>query len=269
MSEFSTVDGFVELSECLAEMIKYVANEPSVGLFYVQHHAQNVAPNVIGLRKNVVEKSRDTILHTEDLGDSITVMKSMKECGLSIADEMARDIRKSLAVMSTKQPRRGLIQNPTSDFWTGKASSWGTAAWSHNGIFPKHDSKRMSNYFSTAFRTAASNLKWSQPDPQYLAAAEFEKPVSYPHPSRSVASTSISSSLPDMEVDELPLSSQASNELQLDKEADHEEVDINRPPYIISSLSENHDDFKANKEAKLEEWLGGTVNNLDKMQENK
>ncbi|GMQ07530.1 hypothetical protein CsSME_00051683 [Camellia sinensis var. sinensis] len=36
MHELSTVDGFVEVTESLAEMIKYVANEPSVGLFYVQ-----------------------------------------------------------------------------------------------------------------------------------------------------------------------------------------------------------------------------------------
>ncbi|KAH1191483.1 hypothetical protein GmHk_20G058734 [Glycine max] len=33
MHEFSIVDGFVEISECMAEMTKYVVNEPSVGLF--------------------------------------------------------------------------------------------------------------------------------------------------------------------------------------------------------------------------------------------
>ncbi|KAL2949321.1 hypothetical protein AAZX31_20G169800 [Glycine max] len=53
MHEFSIVDGFVEISECMAEMTKYVVNEPS--------------------------KSHETTLHTEDLEDSFTMLQSMKE----------------------------------------------------------------------------------------------------------------------------------------------------------------------------------------------
>ena len=58
MHGFSMVDGFAEITESLAEMIKYVANEPSVGLFYVQQHTWNAVPNVIRLKNNVVEKSQ-------------------------------------------------------------------------------------------------------------------------------------------------------------------------------------------------------------------
>ncbi|KAL6006686.1 hypothetical protein ACLOJK_032179 [Asimina triloba] len=38
------------VNECLAEMIKYIANEPSVGLFYVQQHTQNAIPNLVHIK---------------------------------------------------------------------------------------------------------------------------------------------------------------------------------------------------------------------------
>lgn len=106
MHEFSTVDGFVEISECMADMIKYVANEPSVGLYFIQQHAQNAVPNVIKADKNIVEKVHETTLHTEDLEDSITAVRSMKECGFSIVNEMIGDINKSLEIMKTKKTKK-------------------------------------------------------------------------------------------------------------------------------------------------------------------
>ena len=58
MHGFSHVDGFVEISNCLAEMIKYAANEPSAGLFFIQHHTQNAVPNVIKLKNNYSRVNR-------------------------------------------------------------------------------------------------------------------------------------------------------------------------------------------------------------------
>ncbi|MDD0148562.1 hypothetical protein PSY31_23015, partial [Shigella flexneri] len=84
--------------------------------FYVQQHIQNSAPNLVNLKNNVAEKSNDTAFHTEDLEDSITMLSSMKECGFPIADEMIRDIKKSLSIISTKQPKRGLLRNSSSGF---------------------------------------------------------------------------------------------------------------------------------------------------------
>ncbi|KAK4359960.1 hypothetical protein RND71_022189 [Anisodus tanguticus] len=59
MHEFSTVDGFVDITESLADMIKFIANEPSVGLFYIQQHNQKAAPNLVisktTLRRNPVK----------------------------------------------------------------------------------------------------------------------------------------------------------------------------------------------------------------------
>ncbi|KAH7513236.1 uncharacterized protein LOC107404225 [Ziziphus jujuba] len=255
MHGFSTVDGFVEITECLAEMIKYVANEPSVGLFYVQQHTQNAVPNLITLRKNVMDKSRETTLHTEDSEDSLTMLRSMKECGFPIADEMIRDIKKSLLVMSKKQPRKGLIHDSVSAFQIGR--NWEPASWRRSEDYGQQDSESDS-YFSSVFKSAkqkASNFKWSQLSSKESLHAKDEKMMSYPNPPQSVASAaSTSSSRHDVEADELPLSVPFTDEPQ------ETEIGISSPPRNLSSLSENYDDFKADKEAKLEEWLEETGN---------
>ncbi|XP_065870321.1 uncharacterized protein [Euphorbia lathyris] len=265
MHGFSTADGFVEITEDLTEMIKYVANEPSVGLFYVQQHTQHAVPNVINLKNNIVEKSRETVLHTEDTEDSITMLKSMKDCGSSIADEMIKDIRASLALMSEKQPRRGLISNASLGFQIGRSSSWGPASWGHNRGQP--DRGGSGTYFSTVLKTAkekATNLKWPQLDPKELTPISAEKLLSNPDPARLIASASTSSSMPDMESDELPVSSQAVDELQ---EKD-EQVETSLISHNLLSQLENYEDFKADKEAKLEDWLEKTngTNRLDKIE---
>lgn len=54
-----------------------------------------------------MENSHGMTLHTEDLEDSISMVGSMRECGFSIADEMNKDIKKSLLIMSTSQPKKG------------------------------------------------------------------------------------------------------------------------------------------------------------------
>lgn len=38
------------VNEGLTDMIKYLANEPSVGLFFVQQHTQNAVPNLLHIR---------------------------------------------------------------------------------------------------------------------------------------------------------------------------------------------------------------------------
>lgn len=260
MHGFSTVDGFVEISESLGEMIKYIANEPSVGLFYVQQHTQNAVPNVITLRNNIVQRSRETSLHNEDSEDSIAMVSSMKECGFPIADEMIRDIKKSLVVMSTKQPRRGLIPRTASGYQTGRTGFGGPASWGRRTVYTQEDNERRGSYFSSVFKSAkqkASNFKWSKLDPRESVSAEGEKLLPYPNPTLSVASASTSSSLPDVEVDELPLSS------RIEDEPLHEEVeesDVSLPSQKLLLVTEDFDDFKADKEAKLKEWLERTDN---------
>ncbi|KAJ1435986.1 BLOC-1-related complex subunit 8 [Sesbania bispinosa] len=255
MHGFSTVDGFVEISDCLADMIKYVANEPSVGLFYIQQHTQNAVPNVIKLKKNIIEKSHETTLHTEDLEDSVTLVRSMKECGFPIADEMIGDIKKSLVTMTTKQPKRRLIHQSTSNFQTERTSVWGNSE-----VYAQEGSEKRGNYFSSVFKFSkqkGSSLKLPQLDSEGSIDSTIEKPQLYPNVPLSVTSASTTTSSPGMESDKLPQSSQVEDESQ------PEQSDTSNIGNKLLSVSEKYDDFKASKEAKLEEWLEGTSNHDD------
>lgn len=55
----------------------------------------------------VTEKTREITLHTEDIEDSICAVRSMAEFGLPIADDMIKDINKSLKIMSKTQRKKG------------------------------------------------------------------------------------------------------------------------------------------------------------------
>lgn len=229
MHEFSTLDGFVDISECTAEMIKYIANEPSVGLFYVQQHTRNAVPNLVRLRNKISDASHETTLHTEDSEDSIDMVRSMRECGSPIVDEMIRDIKKTLVVMSSKQPRRGLIHDSRSGgLLMDRTGSWGPSNWGRTG--------EKSGYFSTVFKSATkktSDFKWAP-----LDSAQLGRTADRSSSFASVVSTS--SSLRDLEAEELPLSCQ-------EKPAEEEESS--------NCEAEDYDEFKAEREAKLEKWL--------------
>lgn len=231
MDDISTVDGFVEITEFIAEMLKYLANEPSVGLFYVQQHTQNSVPNLVSLRSSVEDKSREMSLHTEDSGESIVMLSSMKECGSPIVDEMIRDIKNSLTIMLSKQPKRGLINNPRSLFQMGRTSSWGPAAWGRNEVPLEPEAESSSSYISTVFKSAkerATSLKWVQSDSDESVHQKGEK------------------------IEEPMLSSNISNGFQVVSDTG-EGLSTK-----ILSLSKSFDEFKAEREAKLEQWLKET-----------
>ncbi|XP_058762182.1 uncharacterized protein LOC131635568 [Vicia villosa] len=256
MHEFSTVDGFVEISECMADMIKYVANEPSVGLYFIQQHAQNAVPNVVKADKDIVEKVHETALSTEDLEDSITAVRSMKDCGFSIVDEMIGDINKSLEIMKTKKPKSGLTLSSTS---TPRSQTERTNFWGNRSLYAQEGDDKKSNYFSNVLKTAkqkVSNLKWQQSDDKGPIYSKEEK-LQYPDLPLSITSDGITSYVQATEPDELPVSSQVEDESQ------HLQTDDSEISIKLLSLSERFDDFKANKEAKLEEWLEGTSNHDD------
>ncbi|KAF0900386.1 hypothetical protein E2562_031579 [Oryza meyeriana var. granulata] len=49
-SPLSPADGFLCVKDGVDEMIKYVANEPSVGLYFVQQHAQASIPLLLDVK---------------------------------------------------------------------------------------------------------------------------------------------------------------------------------------------------------------------------
>ncbi|KAA8534436.1 hypothetical protein F0562_031953 [Nyssa sinensis] len=249
--DFPPVDGFIEVTESMVEMIKYGANEPSVGLFYVQQHTHNAVANLINLNKNnVTEKSQEMALQTQDLEDCITMLRSIKECGFPIADEMIRDIKKSLVIMSTKQPKRGLIRSPSSGFQMGRTSSWG-----HNAVYTQQDGERTESYLSMVLKSAkqtARNFKWHQLDSKESRQAKDDRFLSYPNRALLAAPASTTSTPLDVEADELPLSSQIVDELQ------EVLIDEGFSSHQLLSLSKNYDELRADREAKLDDWSGGT-----------
>ncbi|KAL8130625.1 hypothetical protein V2J09_019780 [Rumex salicifolius] len=231
MYEFSAIDGFVELTKSLGDMIKYLANEPSLGLYYIQHHAQNAVPNAINLKNNILETSHESNLHAEDLEDSIAAVRSMQECGFPIADAMIGDIKKSLAIMSTKQPIRGLIQPTNSSFWVKSSGSW-----SRSSVNIQENSEKTVGYLSNVLKSAkqkAGNLKWPQLD--QLREIREEDSIVEEHEARNPP-----------ESDSADMHEEAGNVM--------DNVDDRR--------SFGFDSFKADKEARLEYWLKD-IGNMD------
>jgi len=228
MCELSAADGFVEINENLGDMIKYVANEPSVGLYYIQLHAQNAVPNVVRLKNTVAKKSQELSLHTEDLEDSIAVTRSMKQCGFPAIDEMIADIKASLTIMSTKQPVRGVIQPRSSSYQIG-------ADWARSAV---DDSEKGGSYLTNVLKSAkekAGSLKWPALDLRYAELAPSGNDTTQQD-----------------EGDELPLSSPVEGEMLNDGNAPFDES----PQPALSALKD-YDEFKAHREARLERWLKG------------
>ncbi|XP_019198683.1 PREDICTED: uncharacterized protein LOC109192481 [Ipomoea nil] len=250
MHEFSTTDGFVEIADNLADMVKFVANEPCVGLFYVQQHVRNAVPNLVNLKSKVAEKSHGTTLHAEDLEDSIAMARSMKDCGFPIAEGMIKDIRHSLTVLSARDGngngKKGLINMRSSSFRVGRGStSWGRSS-------PKPDVER-GGYLSNVFRSVRekpSSIKWPQLEPREKAG---EPSFTFRAHTPSALDASSSSTVADADSDDLPVSSQIGE--------DGHEVRVDRSlfrDHRILSSSKSYEEL--NSEARLEHWLEGTSN---------
>ncbi|KAG8480559.1 hypothetical protein CXB51_024607 [Gossypium anomalum] len=270
MNGFSTVDGFVEITESLAEMIKYIANEPSLGLSYVQKHTRDAVPNLLNLSNRLATKSRQATLHAQDLEDSITMVSSMKQCGFPIADEMIKDITDSLTLISAKQLKRGLIDSTDSSFSMRRTMSWGRMAWVYGSEDVQQDG---SNYFSTMFKSArekASGFRW----PQLESKEPIEPAVQCPAPTKRVGSASAGSipdnfQWPQLESKEpietesqMPVQCQPADKLHGEERKVETDGEVSCESILF--VSEDYNDFKADKESKLEPWLEGCENKLDR-----
>ncbi|KAF8379865.1 hypothetical protein HHK36_029314 [Tetracentron sinense] len=150
-----------------------------------------------------------------------------------------------------------LIHNTNSGFQMGRSSSRGPAALGHNAVFALHDGESSGSYLATVLKSAkqrAVGLKWHQFDSKQPRQTKGEKLLSSPTPPLSIVSAKSVSASPDIEAEELPLSIQIADE-QLDEAAT---VHGSMSSHVLPSKSENYDEFKADREAKLEEWLEGS-----------
>uniref|UniRef100_A0ACD6A217 Uncharacterized protein n=1 Tax=Avena sativa TaxID=4498 RepID=A0ACD6A217_AVESA len=243
-SDLSPADGFLCVKEGVDEMIKHVANEPSIGLYFVQQHANASMPILLDVKGKVAEKTREVTLHTEDIEDSICAVRSMAEFGLPIADDMIKDINKSLKIMSKTQPKRGLIQNPIWGFQSDKSLEAYDDLGATNG-----GSSR--NYLSSMFNTAkqkASSLRWPQSD---LTTNDdvSENSVSSTAPESSQAGGHSGSTPSDAERDDTLISSR----LMANNNAATTNQSVSASD--ISYTAESYKRFKEEQELKLQEWL--------------
>ncbi|TVU42760.1 hypothetical protein EJB05_09181 [Eragrostis curvula] len=237
----SPADGFLCVKDGVDGMIRYVANEPSVGLYFVQQHARASMPIFLDVKDKLVEKTHEVTLHTEDMEDSICAVRSMAEFGLPLANDMISDINNSLQIMSKAQPKRGLIQNPSWGFQSGKSSG----TWDDLGTANGGSSR---NYLSSMFNTAkqkASSLRWPQPDVT-MKDDISENAASSAVPESSQAGGQ-GASWPDTERDELPVSSRLSDGTAATNQS--------MPATDISETVETYNKFKEEQELKLQEWL--------------
>lgn len=110
MHHYLGIQGFEEVHENISEMIKQVANEPSVGLFYVQQHIHNAVPILHEIKVKVVDTTQEEFICTEDMKDAIRSVKSMKGCGPPIIEQMIKKLNSSISLMSSMQQLRGQRQ---------------------------------------------------------------------------------------------------------------------------------------------------------------
>ncbi|KAL4290247.1 hypothetical protein GQ457_14G022500 [Hibiscus cannabinus] len=88
---------------------------------------------VLNIGNRVAGKSCEASLHVENLEDLITVVKSMKECGFPIVDELINDIMDSLMLIPVKQLKQGLVDHLDSNFTTINRS-WGPISWGYDSV---------------------------------------------------------------------------------------------------------------------------------------
>ncbi|XP_024393084.1 uncharacterized protein [Physcomitrium patens] len=103
----------------VTDMVKDVANEPSVGLYFVQQHVHKAVPGLLALKSQIVEEVQEVMLYTEDVRDALTSVKTMKEVGPPVFSKMIATLNASLQLLPTlhhpvKSSRRPIAHLPRS-----------------------------------------------------------------------------------------------------------------------------------------------------------
>jgi hypothetical protein len=149
-----------------------------------------------------------------------------------------------MATITSKKPKGVLLRRQSaSNFQTER-----TSFWRNSSVDPQEGSEKRRNYFSSVFKFSKvkeSSLKWSQLDS--TGSMDPNVPLSVTYASNCASSQGT-------EADELSLPSQNEDESQ------PEQSDTSDIKNKLLLVTEKYDDFKASKQAELEEWLGGSDN---------
>ncbi|KAH7438898.1 hypothetical protein KP509_04G035900 [Ceratopteris richardii] len=96
-----------DVHEMLTEALKLGANEPSVGLYFVQQHVQKAVPALINVNHQIKELTAGADLATADVKDSSSCIKGIKEFGPPIIEKMIKMLQTAGNQIPTNRHSRG------------------------------------------------------------------------------------------------------------------------------------------------------------------
>eukprot|EP00850_Spirogloea_muscicola_P009012 SM000049S16783 [mRNA] locus=s49:606185:607763:- [translate_table: standard] len=112
-ARFNQSEQLQEVYDKLADILKQLANEPSVGLYYVQQHALKATPAVVALRDTVRGTTAEAVYATEDVRAAATSVRTMKGVGPPTIDAMLARIQNCEVLrLSPKPGGSSIAANP-------------------------------------------------------------------------------------------------------------------------------------------------------------
>lgn len=101
MQHSACKDALQGVHNSITDMVKEVANEPSVGLYFVQQHVHKAVPGLLALKSHVIEGTEEAILYTQDVNDALASVKVMNEVGPPVFSKMISTLNASLQLLPT------------------------------------------------------------------------------------------------------------------------------------------------------------------------
>ncbi|GBG80023.1 hypothetical protein CBR_g30284 [Chara braunii] len=124
-SRYTSMAALSRLNDRITDVLKQVANEPSVGLYFVQQHVQKAVPQLCNLKKDIKELSYSASYLTDDLMTATSTVRVMKSCGLPVLDHITKTLDTTSTCLAALRSSRGSGQllQPGFTPWSTPASS--------------------------------------------------------------------------------------------------------------------------------------------------
>ncbi|CAM6016751.1 unnamed protein product [Sphagnum balticum] len=143
-STSSSVDALQGVHDSVSELVQQVANEPSVGLYFVQQHVHKAVPGLLSIKNKLAEDTQEALLYTEDAKDALTAIKTMKECGPPAVNSMISMLTASISLLpSLRHPKRFNKTTPSTSL-QAEVDSSGYVTTLFNSAYQRASSMRKS-----------------------------------------------------------------------------------------------------------------------------
>ncbi|KAL3688227.1 hypothetical protein R1sor_014536 [Riccia sorocarpa] len=81
-----------EVHDTITEMMQQLANEPSVGLYFVQQHVHKAVPAMVQLKTQIVDATQKAEYVTQDVKEARNAVRTIKECGPPVIERMIKTL---------------------------------------------------------------------------------------------------------------------------------------------------------------------------------